>query len=181
MRNQVSGWFDERSRAKHFPTDSFEIVLGSWYCIWVRYNNHSQLLNLISWLWRSNQIYCRTALRAPDGVMSHRMNLRVGCRTALRAVVPMSGVGKNLLHIRGGLFFTLWESSLLTWFFFLVKAVTLDFTQNQFSNDVRARALSKSSWKVESSFFQTSKTCNFGSKKRSEKINKTISNLWKNN
>ena len=31
----------------------------------------------------------------------------VGCRTALRAVVPMSGVGQNLLQIRGGLFFTL--------------------------------------------------------------------------
>ena len=57
--------------------------------------------------------------------MSHRMNLtalravlsnfRVGRRTALRAVVPMSGVGQNLLHIRGGLLFTLlffvhWDS-----------------------------------------------------------------------
>ena len=66
---------------------------------------------------RSKQIFCRTVLRANDGIMSHRKNLtalraimsnlHVGCRTALRAVVPMSGVGQNLLHIRGGLFFTL--------------------------------------------------------------------------
>ena len=69
------------------------------------------------------------------------------------------------------------ESSLLTWFFFPVKAVTLDSTQNQFSNDARARALSKSSWKFESSFFQISKTLSFGSKKRDEKTNKTYFNL----
>ena len=67
---------------------------------------------------RSKQIYCRTACLVADGVMSHcknltalravMSNLHVGCRDALRAVVPMSGVGQNLLHIRGGgLFFTL--------------------------------------------------------------------------
>ena len=59
-------------------------------------------------------------------------NLHVACRTTLCAVVPMSGVGQNLLHIRGGLFFTLKESSksiasffLSEWVSFKYKTVTL--------------------------------------------------------
>ena len=64
----------------------------------------------------AKQIFCRTVLRANDDIMSHRKNLtvlraimsnlHVGCRTALRTAVPMSGVGQNLLHIRGkGIFY----------------------------------------------------------------------------
>ena len=60
-------------------------------------------------------------LLVADGVISHCKNLTVlravvlnlhgGCRTALRAVDPMSGVGQNLLYTLGEVFFTLQKKS----------------------------------------------------------------------